>query len=275
VVIGGGDTAVDVARAAIRLPSVDEVELIFRRPRLDGRSRLEEAAAAQAEGVRLRPLSIPTSIEALDRGLGVVVAEVATYHDVHARYRPRARPGTRCRIDADHVLVAVGRRGPPLPEGGATQQTRDGSQLVVAPTWAAGGDRTGAGTVIRAVADGQALARRVDREITGCEPASSRIRGRVSGPPPHAWPRASQRMAAAAQEGSRCLNCFAAVRSHDEAVCVACGRCVDGCPAGALALGGDDEETVLAREDLCLRCGLCVERCPVGCLLWLEHTDDG
>lgn len=275
LVIGGGDTAVDVARAAIRMPSVDEVELIFRRPRLDGRSRREEAAEAEAEGVRLRPLSIPRAIEPLDRGVGVVVAEVATYHDVHARYRPRARPGTRCRIDADHVLVAVGRRGPPLPEGGTPVRSPDGSQIVVAATWAAGGDLTGAGTVIRAVADGQALARLVDRDLTSGVPTPRRPRGQNSGPPPHAWPRASHRRSSAVEEGSRCLNCFAAVRSHDGAACVACGRCVDSCPADALTLGGDDGETVLARDELCLRCGLCVERCPVGCLQWVEHTDDG
>jgi len=274
VVVGGGDTAVDVARAVLRQPSVDSVELVFRRPRLEGRSRREEACAAESEGVRLHPLSIPVVIEPLDRGIAVVVAEVATYHDPLARYRPRARPGTRRRIDADHVVVAVGRSGPPLPEGGETRTTDHGTRIVVAPTWAAGGDRTGAGTVIRAVADGQALARRVDQDLTGGGAAGTVARRWVSRTPPHTLPRKHARGRTGVQEGARCLNCYAAVRSHDGATCVACGRCVDGCPASALALGGDEGETVLAWDDLCLRCGLCVERCPVGCLQWLEGMDD-
>ena len=204
--------------------------------------------------------------------MGLVIAEVATYHDPHARYRPRARPGTRRRIDVDQVLVAVGRRGPPLPEGGEPQDTGLGPPIVTAETWGAGGDLTGAGTVIRAVAHGQALARWVDRDLTGGEPDAV-PKYRTCASPPHAQPRADARHGAAAEEGARCLNCYATVWSRDDSVCVACGRCVDGCPAGALAMG-EDGEGVVARDDRCLRCGLCVERCPVGCLQWVEGDDD-
>lgn len=272
VVVGGGDTAVDVARAVLRIPGVESVRLVFRRPRLDGRSRREEARAAEAEGVHLDPVAVPRSVEEQEHGVALIVAEVATYHDPHARYRPRTRPGTRRRIEADHILVAVGRRGPPLPEGGVAQTAGQDSHIITAEAWAAGGDRTGGGTVIGAVADGQALARWVDRGLTGGD-EDTPPRYRAVSSPPHTRPRSDARRESAAQEGARCLNCYATVWTRDDSVCVACGRCVDGCPASALAMG-DDGEAVLARDDRCLRCGLCVERCPVGCLQWVENDDD-
>ena len=50
------------------------------------------------------------------------------------------------------------------------------------------------------------------------------------------------------------------VISADE--CIACGVCVDTCPAGVLELG--DEHAQVVDADSCVACGACAEACPAG-----------
>ncbi|RGL09494.1 ferredoxin family protein [Collinsella tanakaei] len=45
--------------------------------------------------------------------------------------------------------------------------------------------------------------------------------------------------------------------------CIACGVCVDACPAGVLEL--NDVATV-ADEDSCVACGACQDACPAGAI---------
>lgn len=45
--------------------------------------------------------------------------------------------------------------------------------------------------------------------------------------------------------------------------CIACGVCVDSCPAGVLEL--QDVATV-ADEDSCVACGACQDACPAGAI---------
>ncbi len=287
-VIGGGDTAVDVAAALRRLdaggrlvtpegddePVDREVTLVFRRRRLAARAHAEGARGAVLDGVALRAGAILLEVAGRRRVEGLRLARVATYHDPRLRYRPRPLPGSEYRLEADTVVVAVGRE----PE----------------PGWEGAADRIGdAGSAIEAVAAGQRAAARIDRELTGGEP---RPRPRLSlrGPAPVAHPR-PVRMAravpteaigparlrvqpveaplspeAAAREGARCLDCRVTVLSEldDEAQrCALCGRCVDHCPAGALWFEAVEPGTALRYDaERCLRCGLCVERCPAGCL---------
>lgn len=46
--------------------------------------------------------------------------------------------------------------------------------------------------------------------------------------------------------------------------CIACGVCVDTCPAGVLELGGSHAE--VKDEDSCVACGSCQEACPAGAI---------
>ncbi|MDW7675675.1 MAG: 4Fe-4S binding protein [Bacillota bacterium] len=45
--------------------------------------------------------------------------------------------------------------------------------------------------------------------------------------------------------------------------CLACGSCMDSCPAGAI-LEGDE---VYSINTDCTECGTCVETCPVGAII--------
>lgn len=46
--------------------------------------------------------------------------------------------------------------------------------------------------------------------------------------------------------------------------CIACGVCVDTCPAGVLELG--DSHAEVKDEDSCVACGSCQEACPAGAI---------
>ncbi|MCI1665752.1 MAG: 4Fe-4S binding protein [Atopobiaceae bacterium] len=46
--------------------------------------------------------------------------------------------------------------------------------------------------------------------------------------------------------------------------CIACGVCVDACPADVLTLG--DEHAEVSDGDSCVACGSCMEACPAGAI---------
>ena len=288
VVIGGGDTAVDAARAVRRCGPTD-VSLAFRRSRIEGRARVEEAEAAEAEGITVRPGLIPVGVKGERRVHGLVLSEVVTYHDASGTYRPRPRHGTKTMLEVDSVIVAIGRRrdpaGPDL--GGTVRATDHGTVLRIGAGWAAGGDLGGAGTVVAAMADGQALARWADRELTG---GASRTtvslaparQAAVRSPRPTARQQPDSAVTASI-EGKRCLNCWNTVTLAQDGECVQCGRCAEACPAGALLTTPDAGGLPLQSRvpgslwmdgRSCLRCGLCVERCPVGCLEFVEIVEE-
>jgi ferredoxin len=292
-VIGGGDTAVDVAAAARRLgpdgrlvtlaeggvpvdrvPVDREVTLVFRRRQLAARAHAEQARGATLDGVGSLGRVVPLEIIGRGRVEGLRLARVATYHDAAGRYRPRPLPGSEWRVEVDTVIAAIGR----VPDG-----TWGGGPLLIED----------AGTVIHAVAAGQRAAARVDRELTGGGEARQPITVRpascaVTHPRPAPGRRASapevrgpERLLLrtleselspgdAAREGARCLDCRITVESRagtSAERCALCGRCVEGCPMSALWLEPVEMGTALRYDPgRCLRCGLCVERCPAGCL---------
>ena len=62
VVIGGGNTAMDAARAAKRLPGVETVSLVYRRTRRYMPADQEELELALADGVEFRELLAPVDV---------------------------------------------------------------------------------------------------------------------------------------------------------------------------------------------------------------------
>lgn len=244
VVIGGGDTAVDVARAVLRAdPHPPRVTLVCRQRSLDRRAHEEQARAVVAEGIRVLAGWIPRRIVGEDRVAGLQISRVATYHDGQGRYRPTPRPGTREIIPAETIIVATGRRvepdWPPETEPGSIDGTRPGGYL-----WRAAGDLAGGTNAIEAVADGQKFAAAIDREITGGDerPALSfRIPDHraqfLSRPVVQPRQDLTGDDGDAAAEGKRCLDCWSHVLSvadEDASRCLLCSRCVQGCPGSAL-----------------------------------------
>ena len=176
VVVGGGNTAVDCARTALRR-GARRVILLYRRTRDEMPAEPHEVADAAAEGVELRFLAAPTSIERTDAGLSVKCLEMALGEpDRSGRARPVPVEGTDFSIEASLVIGAIGQstntqflfhdlpvklnKWGDVKVNGSTLETSE-------PKVFAGGDCvTGPATVIEAVAAGRRAARSMNQLLS-------------------------------------------------------------------------------------------------------------
>ncbi|MEW6522811.1 MAG: formate dehydrogenase subunit alpha [Bacillota bacterium] len=177
-VIGGGNTAVDAARAALRLRA-EEVILIYRRTRAEMPSHPEEVRDAEEEGVRLCFLAAPTAIEpGGHEGLRLRLIQMRLGEpDASGRPRPEPVPGSDFVLEVDSVIVAIGQVPDELPfagvEGlqvgrGGTLKADPESQATARSGVFAGGDlTTGAATAVEAVGAGRRAAVAIHRYLQG------------------------------------------------------------------------------------------------------------
>ncbi|HZO97963.1 MAG TPA: FAD-dependent oxidoreductase [Gaiellaceae bacterium] len=163
VVIGGGNTAIDVAREAVRL-GAELVTLVYRRTRAEMPAYAYEVDEAEAEGVRFLWLSEPVGFLGGHR-LEAVRCRLMTLGepDESGRRSPRPVAGSEFTLRADTAVEAIGQRVRPefaeLVAGAdpETGQTPD-------PKYFAGGDATSGGaSVVEAVRDAKRAARAIDR----------------------------------------------------------------------------------------------------------------
>jgi NADPH-dependent glutamate synthase beta subunit-like oxidoreductase/coenzyme F420-reducing hydrogenase delta subunit/NAD-dependent dihydropyrimidine dehydrogenase PreA subunit len=169
LVIGGGSTAIEAARSALRL-GASSVEIVYRRHRGEMPADDEEIEVATAEGVGFRLLSSPSRVVTRDGRLeGLECLRVALGEpDSSGRRRPIPIPGTEFVVPADRVLAAVGQevRLDFLPSGVADRLTargrlvveRDTSMTALEGVFAAGDVVSGPSTVIDAIAAGHRAA---------------------------------------------------------------------------------------------------------------------
>jgi formate dehydrogenase major subunit len=176
IVVGGGNTAMDAARTAVRLDA--EVEVFYRRTRQEMPCLLEEVEGAEEEGVRLEYLVAPVSLRALGNGsrLRLVFRRMELGEpDESGRRRPLPIPGSEFEVDCDTVIAAVGQsveldlarsEGLELTDWGvaADEQTLATNLSGVF----AGGDAViGADLAVRAVAAGRIAATSIDQYLSG------------------------------------------------------------------------------------------------------------
>jgi len=178
-VIGGGNSAVDAARSALRL-GAEKVTLLYRRTREEMPAQVEEIRAAEEEGVELELLAAPIRFAgAGNRVEGVVCQRMSLGpFDSSGRRRPLPIPGAEFWVPADQVISAISQG----PEAFIDQAkgngeigfdakglilVKEGSRTRVGQTLVfAGGDAvTGPGKVIWAIADGRAAAEEIDAAI--------------------------------------------------------------------------------------------------------------
>jgi NADH-quinone oxidoreductase subunit F len=177
IVIGGGNSAIDAARSAIRL-GAENVTVVYRRSRDVMPAYKEEIEEAEHEGVQLRLLTAP--IEVLSAGRRVVGLKCQPMRlgefDRSGRRRPE-EGGEAFVIKADHILVAVGQTlDLKQLTNGVSLETRQRDFVNVNPVtgqtsekWIfAGGDAvTGPSSVVEAVAAGERAAVGIDKYLTG------------------------------------------------------------------------------------------------------------
>jgi len=188
LVVGGGSTAIEAARSALRLGATS-VEVVYRRSRAELRAGAEEVASAEAEGVTFLFLAAPQRVvhhEGALAGLECLLVRLGA-PDPEGRPVPEPMPGTEFSIEADHVLVAVGQSADlDRIAGDAAGSFLDHGLLRTDPAtamtaqwglFAAGDVVTGPSTVIEAIASGHEAAASIghylDTGTPGGRPSSS------------------------------------------------------------------------------------------------------
>jgi NADH-quinone oxidoreductase subunit F len=181
VVVGGGNSAIDAARTAVRLGSKD-VTVVYRRSREVMPAYKEEIEEALHEGVKLQCLTAPEGIVAEN---GVVVGIRCKpmrlgQFDRSGRRRPEVG-GEAFVVPADQVLVAIGQQLDPRHIcDDVSVDTRTGGFIIAdavtgqtSAKWIfAGGDAvSGPSSVVEAVAAGERAAVGIDKYLTGKENA--------------------------------------------------------------------------------------------------------
>lgn len=174
-VIGGGSTAMDAARSALR-SGASKVRILYRRTQGEMPAQEDEVRAALDEGIELHELVAPVRLLGSNGKLTTIRCqrmqrEDAGASDGAARGRMIPVPGSDFDVQADNVLVAIGEAPDPsfLPEGTSVELAAWGGLLVnpetlatAAPGVFAAGDITyGPKTVIHAAAHGRKAARAI------------------------------------------------------------------------------------------------------------------
>ena len=178
IVVGGGDSALDCARTALRLTQ-GNVTVVYRRDEKDMPADPIMVQEAKEEGVEFEFLSDP--IEFVGDGRVVKGAVVAAMRlgqpDSTGRKHPEPIPGRSSTLKCDSVLLAIG-RGPDsfLEKAEGLKASAKGAISVddhyrtsMTGVFAAGDATTGETLVVKAMGHARECAQRVHEFLTGLE----------------------------------------------------------------------------------------------------------
>ena len=268
-VIGGGDVAMDCARAAKRNKGVESVSIVYRRTREFMPSQYEEQELALADGVEFKELLAPEKWA--DGILGCEVMRLSDY-DSSGR-RGIEGTGEKTELRFDTLIGATGAgvdteafaRNRIALNAKGFPEINDNRESSVPDVYIAGDCKAGAATVVKAIADGKAAVADILRKI-GLEadfsvapvfPANVSQDSQID----FAALYTKKGVICEAQQdnsdGNRCLSCNAL-----------CEICADVCPNRAnvavelpanSALGSHQ---ILHIDRMCNECGNCAVFCP-------------
>jgi NADH-quinone oxidoreductase subunit F len=180
-VIGGGNSAIDAARMALRQKDVESVTILYRRTRDEMPAFAEEIEAADQEGIVIKTLVTPMRVlttSGLFSGLECVRNELGE-PDSSGRRRPVPIPGTEHTVELDTLIVAISEDSgvdciSPARSGGieitsynTVRVDRDTMMTSRQGVFAIGDVVTGPNTVINAIAAGKKVAVLIDRFVRG------------------------------------------------------------------------------------------------------------
>jgi len=285
IVIGGGNTAMDAARSALRIGAA-EVRVVYRRTRSEMPAIHEEIEQAVEEGIILDELVSPVRLWDSDsQHLLSCQRMVLGAPDASGRPRPIAdtSPDAHFDLPCDLVILALGQSHDVsiLPQGAVIKEGEALLGLSGAPFFVGGDFATNEGTVAAAIGCGNRAAKHIHRTLSGedlfppadepvansdaikfnrfehqtCEavdtlnPASRQCTFDEVHLGFHAGPNGE----GAVTEALRCLSC---------GVCNHCDRCLEYCPEGILCR--DEQEGYVFDLEYCKGCGICKTACPRG-----------
>jgi NADPH-dependent glutamate synthase beta subunit-like oxidoreductase len=293
LVIGGGNTASDAARSAIRLgggtativslEAEDELAIVP-----------EDLEQAGAEGVQFRPNTSCTAILSDDGHVtGAVLCQARLAQDEAGQVRPEIIAGTEYQVECDAILIAIGQVQQlewlpgHLSDRGLITADEHGR---VEGTIFVGGDvLRGPSMVVDALGDGKRAARDIDRLLTAqalaAEPpvevmpyeklnsAYFRHAPRIEAPLADPGERRRSQTAEvtlaysreqAVAESDRCMSC---------GVCNGCDNCYIVCPDVSVLRDARENGHYSIRTTYCKGCLVCVQECPTGCLEKVPEMD--
>ncbi|NIY75674.1 NAD(P)-dependent oxidoreductase [Thalassospira sp. HF15] len=184
VVIGGGDTAMDCVRTAIR-QGAKSVKCLYRRDRANMPGSQREVANAEEEGVEFVWLTNPEAFVGDDKVTGVRAVKMRLgAPDAGGRQSPEIIEGSSYTMDADMVILALGFEPEDLPtlfDAPELGVSRWGTVKIDFRTmmtnldgvFAAGDIARGASLVVWAIRDGRDAADRIDEYLLARKEAAA------------------------------------------------------------------------------------------------------
>jgi NADPH-dependent glutamate synthase beta subunit-like oxidoreductase/Pyruvate/2-oxoacid:ferredoxin oxidoreductase delta subunit len=289
VVIGGGDTAIDAARMAVRAGA--NTTILYRRTRVEMPAIEEEIEGALEEGVKIEYLVAPVSIKKDgDKAVSMLCQRMELGEpDDSGRRRPVPVEGSEFEVPTTAIIAAISQE----PEFNGFNDYREGKDWIkvndqgqvlvegqIAESIFAGGDVLDLGLVIIAIAQGRLAAQAIHEKLRGIEhkeeekppvvkhdkmilsyyegkernkkeelPVEKRFEN------PTAEIAQSLTREQTIEDALRCMSC---------GMCFDCGTCWSFCQDGAiikpLIAGGDYK----FKLEFCKGCDKCAENCPCG-----------
>ena len=175
VVVGGGNTAMDCARSAVRL-GARSVRVLYRRGRDEMPCLMEEVEGAEAEGVQIELLVAPVKLERNGGSLALTCRRMTLGEpDASGRRRPVALEGSDFTMECSTAIAAIGQS---VERSLAEREGLDATAWGIAadartlatnlPGVFAGGDAVlGADLAVRAVAAGRMAAASIHQLLSG------------------------------------------------------------------------------------------------------------
>ena len=253
VIVGAGNTAMDAARVAKRLPGVENVRIVYRRTKRYMPADEEELAEALAEGVELCELLAPKGVR---DGILTCDKMVLGEPDESGRRSPVAT-GETVEVPATAVICAVGEHiEGELYEGAGVEVDRRGRPAGCATgvegVWAAGDCRRGPARFVDAIADAQEVAKAMLGVDFSAYAAANVCTGHEDG----CYGRKGDLRlgCASCSKDSGCLGCA-----------TVCEACCDVCPNRAnvsIVVPGLVQHQVVHVDGMCNECGNCAVFCP-------------
>lgn len=262
VVIGGGNTAMDTARAAKRNAGVEHVYLIYRRTRRYMPADEEELVMALEDGVEFKELLSPVKLE--NGQLFCKVMQLSDY-DVSGR-RGVTETGETVWVPADTVIAAVGEKVPTdwyqanglaVSEKGRLYVDEKTLKTSDDNVYAAGDGLYGPATVVEAIRDGRKVAEAIAGEVLACDFDKLEEEEKV-----YAKRGVLKEEQKETKEAGRCLGCS-----------TICENCVEVCPNRAniaIQVPGMEKHQIIHVDYLCNECGNCKSFCPYSSAPYLD-----
>jgi NADPH-dependent glutamate synthase beta subunit-like oxidoreductase len=302
LVIGGGNTASDAARSAIRLggePAAPAQATIVSLETLEELTIVaEDLAQAHDEGVLFRPQAALVRVlaDAAGNVRGAVLCQASLGKDQNGAVTARLTEGTEFEVACDTILVAIGQvqvldwLPAHCAERGLVKADEYGRLPHDSGTVFTGGDvMRGPSMVVDALGDGKRAARDIDR-VLSAEPlrpddpvevmpyeklntAYFRHAPRTEAPLVPATERSTSQVTEvtlaysrdqALAEADRCMSC---------GVCNGCDNCYLVCPDVSVMRDARENGHYSIRTHYCKGCLVCVQECPTGALERVPELD--